>query len=76
MGKITVTYSASASIDNYSGDRENIHISVEIDSFGDYDATLELLRQKVLEKIDLDQKYQQMQNDYHDACKKFERLNN
>ncbi len=29
--KITVTYSASANLSNYNSDRENIHISVEID---------------------------------------------
>ena len=72
--KITVTYSASANIDNYAGDRENIHLSVEIDSFDDYENTLELLRQKVLEKIDLNKKFEEIQNKYENACHKFERI--
>lgn len=76
MGKITVTYSANAQIDNYSGERENIMLSVEIDSFDDYENTLELLRQKVLEKIDLNKKFEEIQNKYQRACQKFERITN
>ena len=72
--KITVTYSASANVDNYQGDRENIHISVEIDNFDDYDNTLELLRAKVLEKLDLRSKHDQIMSEYQTACNKLERI--
>lgn len=72
--KITVTYSASANVDNYQGDRENIHISVEIDSFDDYDDTLELLRSKVLEKLNLRAKHEEVMSDYQSACNKLEQI--
>ena len=72
--KITVTYSASANTGDYHGDRENIHISVEIDSFDDYADTLELLRSKVLEKLDLKAKYDEVMSDYSTACRKLERI--
>ncbi len=69
--KITVTYSASANVDSYGGDRENIHISVEIDDFNDYDDTLELLRTKVLEKLNLRQKHEELLSEYDQTRREF-----
>ncbi len=72
--KITVTYWAAGRIGEYSGDNEHIQLSVVIDNFDDYPDTLELLRSKVLEKLNLKQKHDEIQSDYENACKKLERL--
>ena len=69
--KITVTYSAWANVDSYGGDRENIHISVEIDDFKDYDDTLELLRTKVLEKLNLRERHEKLMSKYDQTRRDF-----
>ena len=74
MSKITVTYSATADLVKYQGDRENICLSVEIDSFDDYADTLELLRSRVMEKLDIKKQYADLQRDYSEIRKKFERI--
>ena len=71
MSRITVTYSATADLVKYQGDRENICLSVEIDSFDDYADTLELLRSKVMEKLDIKKQYADLQRDYSEIRKKF-----
>lgn len=72
--KITVTYSARASLDRYGNGNEDIQLQVEIDNFDDYPDTLELLRSKVLEKLNLNQKHDEIKSNYDNACKKLERM--
>ena len=71
--KITVTYWAAGRIEEYGESNEHIQLSVEINNFDDYPDTLELLRSKVLDKLNLKQKHDQIQSDYEDACKRLER---
>ena len=49
--KITVTCWAAGRIGEYGESNEHIQLSVEINNFDDYPDTLELLRSKVLEKL-------------------------
>ena len=73
LSKITVTYEASAQLGN-SYQTEKIHLQVEIDNFHDYPDTLDLLRSKVLEKLDLKQQHDDIKSNYKQASKKLERL--
>ena len=69
--KITVKYSAAGQIGEYGSDREIIELSVSIDSFDDYPATLELLRERVLENLNLKEKHDKLSDEYNELAHKF-----
>ncbi len=74
MPKIQVKYSAGGQIGEYGNDQEIIQLSVEIENFNDYPDTLELLRTRVLENLNLKEKHDKMQQEYDILAQKFCKL--
>lgn len=74
MPKIQVKYSSTGQVGDYGNDKELIELSVEIDDLNDYPDTLELLRSRVLENLNLKEKYDKMQEEYNVLAEKFCKL--
>ncbi len=74
LKKMIVTYTASGQINGaYGGDKESIELSVEIDNFNDYPATLELLRSRVLENLDenIKKKHDELHDEFDKTAQEF-----